>query len=202
MTNNDKIIWVPKKQRQFFYKDIDFNVSNYVLDKDILDIPTKGYLINKALYIRHIGETLLVVFILFGIPLLVFCSLYIAILTGGLSGHNQVKNVDNFGIAAVVLAILTWIIFFINIFGIGFFYSSKLIEPIVDYFNKLVKENKLVADLKKYPVVFIMAFYYNNKGQFPIDYPKTYQIYSPVLALIGLGIFFDKLYDYINKTNN
>ena len=202
MINKDKTIWIPKKQRQFFYKDTNFNVSNYVLNKDILDIPTKGYLIKKALYIRHIGGILLVVFILFGIPLLVFFSLYIAILTGSLSGHIQVKIVYNFGIVAVILAILAWIICFINIFLIGFFYSSKLIKPTVDYFNKLVKENKLVADLKKYPVVFIMAFYYNNKGQFPIDYPKTYQMYSPVLALIGLGIFFDKLYDYINQTNN
>ncbi|MBO6094764.1 hypothetical protein J6P11_01885 [bacterium] len=47
-----------------------------------------------------------------------------------------------------------------------------------------------------------MAFYYKNRSQFPIDYPNTYQIYSPVLALIGLGIFFDRLHDYINQKNN
>ena len=47
MTNKNssfqnEIIWIPKKIRVFYYKDIDFNIKNYVLNKNIIDIPKKG----------------------------------------------------------------------------------------------------------------------------------------------------------------
>lgn len=201
MTNQHKKIWIPKKQRPFFNEDTNFNIADYVLNKDIQNIPKKWYLIDKAIQIRHIGLSLLIIFILFGLPLVIFSILYIVAVTQSFCS-TQLRIVYNFGISAAVLWVLAWIIYIINIFCIGFSYSSRFIKPILSYFNKLVKENKLVSDLSKYPVVFIMAFYYKNRSQFPIDYPNTYQIYSPVLALIGLGIFFDRLHDYINQNNN
>ena len=59
MTNKNnslqnEIIWIPKKIRAFYYKDIDFNIKNYVLNKNIMDIPKKGYLIKKAINIKKI----------------------------------------------------------------------------------------------------------------------------------------------------
>lgn len=201
MTNQHKKIWIPKKQRLFFNEDTNFNIADYVLNKDIQNIPKKWYLIDKAMQIRHIGLSLLIIFILFALPLIIFSILYIVAKTQSFCS-TQLRIVYEFGISAAVLWVLGWIIDIIDILCIAFWYSSRFIKPTLSYFNKLVQENKLIPDLNKYPVVFIMAFYYKKKAQFSIDYPNTYQIYSPVLALIGLGIFFDRLHDYINQKNN
>ncbi|MBO7044239.1 hypothetical protein J6W34_06960 [bacterium] len=90
----------------------------------------------------------------------------------------------------------------IDFFGIIFVYANKKIKFILNYFNKLVEEKKLVSDLKKYPVIFVMAFYYKNRSQFKIDYPNTYPAFSPYFALVALGIFFDRLYDYVNPNKD
>ena len=62
MTNQHKKIWIPKKQRPFFNEDTNFNIADYVLNKDIQNIPKKWYLIDKAIQIRHIGISLLIIF--------------------------------------------------------------------------------------------------------------------------------------------
>lgn len=198
MINQNKFIWVPKKIRDLFYKDIDFNIQNYVLNKDIHDIPGNGYLIKKAIFAKNIFYSLLVLFVILTLPIVAFFIFHICILAGvNISFKEQIIYI--FGITAGVLWLLGWIILFINIFTVGIFYVNKQIKNIIEYFNKLVKENKLVSDIKKYPIVFIMAFYSKNRSQFPIDYPNTFPRFSPFFALIGPCIFFDKLYYYINK---
>ena len=54
MNNIDNKIKVPKRLREFFNNDIDFKIENYVLNKDIVEIPKKGYLIQKAIKIRKL----------------------------------------------------------------------------------------------------------------------------------------------------
>ena len=200
MTNLVNKIKIPKKIRSFYYKDINFSIQDFVLNKDITNIPGNGNLIKIAFNAKYIFYTLLVIFALFTLPILTFFPFHLCFLAG-VKIVNVKKITYYFGIIAGCLWGLAWIIFFTNIFIVGFIYVNKKIKPIIDYFNKLVEEKKLVADLRKYPVVFAMAFYYKNRSQFRIDYPNTYPWFSPYFALVGLGIFFDRLYDYINQIN-
>ena len=82
MINQNKFIWVPKKIRDLFYKDIDFNIQNYVLNKDIHDIPGNGYLIKKAIFAKNIFYSLLVLFVILTLPIVAFFIFHICILAG------------------------------------------------------------------------------------------------------------------------
>ena len=59
MINKKMKIWIPKKIAPFYYKDIDFKIENYVLDKDITNIIGNGHLIKKAIKLRHVFYWLL-----------------------------------------------------------------------------------------------------------------------------------------------
>ncbi|MBQ5492839.1 MAG: hypothetical protein IIT78_03080 [Mycoplasmataceae bacterium] len=203
MINKKMRIWIPKKIAPFYYKDIDFKIENYVLDKDITNIIGNGHLIKKAIKLRHVFYWLLLMFILLCISLVLFFFIKMLIYSGSLNySSSQLVIIKDFGISAIILWVLGWIWWILMWFGIIIFYTNKQCKLIVDYFNKLVKENKLVSDLSKYPVVFIMAFYYKNRSQFPIDYPNTYPRFACFFAILGPSIFFDRLYEYINRKTN
>ena len=200
MINLINKIKIPKQIRSFYYKDINFSIQDFVLNKDITNIPGNGNLIKIAFNAKYIFYTLLVIFVLFTLPILTFFPFHLCFLAG-VKIVNVKKITYYFGIIAGCLWVIAWIIFFSNIFIVGFIYLDKKIKPIIDYFNKLVEEKKLVADLRKYPVVFVMVFYYKNRSRFRIDYPNTYPRFSPYFGLVGLGIFFDRLYDYVNQND-
>lgn len=204
MTNIDSKIKVPKRLRELFNNDIGFNIENYVLNKDIVEIPKKGYLIQKAIKIRKLVFCLLGVFVVTGFLFIFgYVPFKAVVLIENTNSNIEINSLNILGISSLIIFIIGWIIWFIDVFIIGFYYTGhKIIEPVIQYFNKLVEQHKLVNDLKKYPVIFNMTFYYNKISQFAIDFPKTYPLYSPFYAMIGLGIFFDKLDDYINPTNN
>ena len=48
MTNIDSKIKVPKRLRELFNNDIGFNIENYVLNKDIVQIPKKRIFNTKS----------------------------------------------------------------------------------------------------------------------------------------------------------
>ena len=142
---------------------------------------------------------LLVIFGILTIPILAFFVFHICTLVN-INILNAKEINYGFGITSGILWLIGWIIFFIDIVYVNS-YTDKQCKLIVNYFNTLVQDKKLIADLKKYPVIFIMSFYYENRSQFIIDYPNTYPAFAPFLVVIGQSIFFDRLYDYINQIN-
>ena len=202
MINKIYKIKIPKKIKSFYYNDIDFNIQDFVLNKDITNIPGNGNLIKTAINMKKTVYWILTIFFVLGFFTVIFFFLNIPIYSGIWHTHKQLEIIHIFGIIASVLWPITWIIFLIDFFGIIFIYANKKIKFILNYFNKLVEEKKLVSDLKKYPVIFVMAFYYKNRSQFKIDYPNTYPAFSPYFALVALGIFFDRLYDYVNPNKD
>lgn len=74
MTNLVNKIKIPKKIRSFYYKDINFSIQDFVLNKDITNIPGNGNLIKIAFNAKYIFYTLLVIFVLFTLPILTFFS--------------------------------------------------------------------------------------------------------------------------------
>ena len=202
MINKIYKIKIPKKIKSFYYNDIDFNIQDFVLNKDITNIPGNGNLIKTAINMKKTVYWILTIFFVLGFFTVIFFFLNIPIYSGIWHTHKQLEIIHIFGIIASVLWPITWIIFLIDFFGIIFVYANKKIKFILNYFNKLVEEKKLVSDLKKYPVIFVMAFYYKNRSQFKIDYPNTYPAFSPYFALVALGIFFDRLYDYVNPNKD
>ena len=202
MINKIYKIKIPKKIKSFYYNDIDFNIQDFVLNKDITNIPGNGNLIKTAINMKKTVYWILTIFFVLGFFTVIFFFLNIPIYSGIWHTHKQLEIIHIFGIIASVLWPITWIIFLIDFFGIIFVYANKKIKFILNYFNKLVEEKKLVSDLKKYPVIFVMAFYYKNRSEFKIDYPNTYPAFSPYFALVALGIFFDRLYDYVNPNKD
>ena len=112
----------------------------------------------------------------------------------------QKQIIYEYGICCAVILVIAFTVWSLNFLRFSIF-TKKEIQFMINYFNLLIKENKLIPDLKKYPVIFVMAFYYDKTWQFPIDYPNTYPRFVPYGAIYGLAIFFDKLYDYINKND-
>ena len=64
MINYKKKFKIPKIIRSFYYKDISFNIENYVLDKNIVDIPGNGNLMQSAINMRKNFYSLLVIFVI------------------------------------------------------------------------------------------------------------------------------------------
>ncbi|MBO7044240.1 hypothetical protein J6W34_06965 [bacterium] len=52
MINKIYKIKIPKKIKSFYYNDIDFNIQDFVLNKDITNIPGNGNLIKTAINMK------------------------------------------------------------------------------------------------------------------------------------------------------
>ena len=72
ISKKEIIIRIPKKIKPFFNKDIDFNISDFVLNKDIENIPGEGNLNKKFAIKEYHWLWISIVSLIFMVPFPIF----------------------------------------------------------------------------------------------------------------------------------
>ncbi len=186
-----------KKILPFYNNDMVYSISDFVIDKNINDIPDGGKLTNRYLKHKNIAYILSFLFIsvfmivglilyIVAIPVLVLVSDHMFYLISAIAGIFLAVGIVCWGIN--LLAAMKW--------------AQNTIKKLNTYLKKLIIENKLISDINKYPYNVIMSFYIDQPFKYKIDYPNKYPGFHPLMCLCGLSHFLDRLYEYVNKPND